>query len=78
MADFVLEYGGRDTKPMLYVPEGSISRCGAAAIATTTPTRPIGPGGEVEASLPVQVAGNTQAPAMAVVWIAVGLIREGS
>src|SRR2546430_12150612 len=32
----VLEYGGRDTNPVLYVPEGSISRCGAAAIATIT------------------------------------------
>ena len=32
----VLEYGGHDTNPMLYVPEGSISRCGAAAIATIT------------------------------------------
>jgi choline dehydrogenase-like flavoprotein len=32
----VLEYGGHDTNPMLYVPEGSISRCGAAAIATST------------------------------------------
>ena len=28
--------------------------------------------------LPVQVAGNTQAPAMAVAWIAAGLIRESS
>jgi hypothetical protein len=35
-------------------------------------------GGQVEASLPVQVAGNTQAPAMAVAWIAADLIREGS
>ena len=42
------------------------------------PTRPIGPGGQVEASPPVQVAGNTQAPAMAVAWIAADLIREGS
>jgi len=33
----------------------------------------------VDASvLPVQVAGNTQAPAMAVAWIAADLIREGS
>jgi choline dehydrogenase-like flavoprotein len=33
----------------------------------------------VDASvLPVQVAGNTQAPAMAVAWVAAGLIREGS
>ena len=33
----------------------------------------------VDASvLPVQVAGNTQAPAMAVAWIAAGLIREDS
>jgi hypothetical protein len=32
----------------------------------------------VEASLPVQVAGNTQAPAMAVAWIVADLIREGS
>ena len=42
------------------------------------PTRPIGPGGQVEASLPVQVTGNTQAPAMAVAWIAAGLILEDS
>ena len=28
--------------------------------------------------LPVQVAGNTQAPAMAVAWIAADLIREDS
>jgi hypothetical protein len=28
--------------------------------------------------LPVQVAGNTQAPAMAVAWIAAGLIHEDS
>ena len=34
------------------------------------PTRPIGPGG--------QVAGNTQAPAMAVAWIAADLILEDS
>ena len=33
----------------------------------------------VDASvLPVQVAGNTQAPAMAVAWIAADLIREES
>ena len=32
----VLEYGGHDTNPMLDVPEGSISRCGATAIATIT------------------------------------------
>ena len=32
----VLEYGGHDTNPMPYVPEGSIPRCGAAAIATIT------------------------------------------
>ena len=33
----------------------------------------------VDASvLPVQVAGNTQAPAMAVAWIAAGLILEDS
>jgi len=32
----VLEYGGHETNPMLNVPEGSISRCGAAAIATMT------------------------------------------
>ena len=33
----------------------------------------------VDASvLPVQVAGNTQAPAMAVAWIAADLIREDS
>ena len=74
----VLEHGGHDTTPMLYVPEGSISRCGAAAIATHYLTRPIGPGGQVEASLPVQVTGNTQAPAMAVAWIAADLIREDS
>jgi choline dehydrogenase-like flavoprotein len=43
-----------------------------------TNPRPIGPGGKVEASLPVQVAGNTQACAMTVAWIAVDLIREGS
>jgi len=78
MADFVLEYGGHDTKPMLYVPEGSISRCGAAAIASTTPTRPIGPGGEVEASRAVEGVGNTQATAMAVAWIAADLILEDS
>lgn len=39
---------------------------------------PIGPGGQVEASLPVQVADNTQAPAMAVAWIAADLILEDS
>jgi glycine/D-amino acid oxidase-like deaminating enzyme len=74
----VLEYGGHETNPMLYVQEGSISRCGAAAIATITrPGRSV-PGGQVGASLPVQVAGNTQAPAMAVAWIVAGLILEGS
>jgi hypothetical protein len=42
------------------------------------PTRPIGPGGQVEASLPVQVAGNTRAPAVAVAWIAADLILDDS
>ena len=32
----LLEYGGPDANPLLYVPEGPISRCGAAAIATVT------------------------------------------
>src|SRR5260370_41923028 len=72
----VLEYGGHDTNPMLYVPEGSISRCGGGRYSYHYPARPIGPGGEVEASLPVQGAGNTQAPALAVAWIAAALIRE--
>jgi choline dehydrogenase-like flavoprotein len=35
--------------------------------------------GQVDASvLPVQVAGNTQAPAMAAAWIAADLILEDS
>ena len=74
----VLEYRSHDTNPMLYVPEGSIPRCGGGRYSYHYPTRPTGPGGQVEASLPVQVTGNTQAPAMAVAWITAGLIREDS
>ena len=58
----LLEYGGRDTNPLLYVPEGYYFTLRGNRYTYHYPTRPIGPGGQVEASLPVQVAGNTQAP----------------
>ena len=149
----VLEYGGRDANPLLYAPEGFYFTLRGNRYAYHYPTRPIGPGGQVEAWLrgkvlggstavngmmwtrgaaadwdglaarsnpafgservlaayramgpdagdvvdpqlrvrgvtglrvvdtsvrPVQVAGNTQAPAMAVAWIAADLILEDS
>jgi choline dehydrogenase len=74
----VLEYGGHDTNPHAVCLGGFYFTLRGGRHSCHYPTRPIGPGGQLEASQPVQVAGNTQAPAMAVAWIAADLIREDS
>jgi choline dehydrogenase len=45
----LLEYGGRDTNPLLYVPEGYYFTLRGNRYTYHYPTRPIGPGGQVEA-----------------------------
>src|SRR5260370_2643204 len=58
----VLEYGGHDTNPMLYVPEGSISRCGAAAIATITRPRRSGAPARSRRHCPARQPATPQPP----------------
>src|ERR1700756_216949 len=47
----LVEYGGRDTNPIIYVPEGFYFTLRGNRYAYHYPTRPIGPGGQVEAWL---------------------------
>jgi choline dehydrogenase-like flavoprotein len=44
----LLEYGGRDTNPLLYVPEGFYFTIRGHRYTYHYPTRPVGPGGQVE------------------------------
>ena len=85
----LLEYGGRDANPLLYVPEGFYFTLRGNRYAYNYPTRPIGPRGQVEAWLRGKVLGGSTAvngmmwtrgaaPAMAVAWIAADLILEDS
>jgi choline dehydrogenase len=74
----LLEYGGHDTNPHAVCPGGFYFTLWGGCYSHHSPTRPISPDGQLEAPLPVQVAGNAQAPAMAVAWIAADLIREDS
>ena len=44
----LLEYGGSDTSPMLYVPKGFYFTLRGERYTYHYPTRPVGPGGQVE------------------------------
>ena len=57
----LLEYGGRDTNPLLYVPEGFYFTLRGNRYAYHYPTRPVGPGGQVEAWLRGKVLGGSTA-----------------
>ena len=57
----LLEYGGRDTNPLLYVPEGFYFTLRGNRYAYHYPTRPIGPGGRLEAWLRGKVLGGSTA-----------------
>src|SRR5260370_11256464 len=57
----LLEYGGRDTNPLLYVPEGFYFTLRGNRYAYHYPTRPIGPGGQVGAWLRGKVLGGSTA-----------------
>jgi len=57
----LLEYGGRDANPLLYVPEGFYFTLRGNRYAYHYPTRPIGPGGQVEAWLRGKVLGGSTA-----------------
>jgi choline dehydrogenase len=57
----LLEYGGRDANPLLYVPEGSYFTLRRNRYTYHYPTRPIGPGGQVEAWLRGKVLGGSTA-----------------
>jgi choline dehydrogenase-like flavoprotein len=95
--EVLLEYGGPDANPLLYVPKGYYftlrgNRCTCHAVgASATPPRrrrcrrpPAACPRRDRAArrrrcvLSVQVAGNTQAPKMAVAWTAADLILEDS
>jgi choline dehydrogenase len=57
----LLEYGGRDTNPLLYVPEGYYFTLRGNRYTYHYPTRPIGPGGQVEAWIRGKVLGGSTA-----------------
>jgi len=57
----LLEYGGRDTNPLLYVPEGYYFTLRGNRYTYHYPTRPIGPGGQVEAWMRGKVLGGSTA-----------------
>jgi choline dehydrogenase-like flavoprotein len=57
----LLEYGGPDTNPLLYVPEGFYFTLRGNRYAYHYPTRPIGPGDQVEAWLRGKVLGGSTA-----------------
>jgi choline dehydrogenase-like flavoprotein len=57
----LLEYGGRDTNPLLYVPEGYYFTLRGNRYTYHYPTRPIGPGGQVEAWMRGKVLGESTA-----------------
>ena len=57
----LLEYGGRDANPLLYAPEGFYFTLRGNRYAYRYPTRPVGPGGQVEAWLRGKVLGGSTA-----------------
>src|SRR6201993_2713972 len=57
----LLEYGGRDANPLLHVPEGVYFTGRGDRYAYHYPTRPVGPGGQVEAWLRGKVLGGSTA-----------------
>jgi choline dehydrogenase-like flavoprotein len=57
----LLEHGGRDTNPHLYVPEGFYFTLRGNRCAYHRPTRPVGPGGQVEAWMRGKVLGGSTA-----------------
>jgi choline dehydrogenase len=57
----LVEYGGRAANPLLYVPEGFYFTLRGDRYAYHYPTRPVGPGGQVEAWLRGKVLGGSTA-----------------
>ena len=57
----LLEYGGRDTNPMLHVPEGFYFIIQGRRYTYRYPTRPVGPGGQVEVWTRGKVVGGSTA-----------------
>jgi choline dehydrogenase len=57
----LLEYGGRDTNPLLRVPEGFYVTIRGRRYTYRYPTQPVGPGGQVEVWIRGRVAGGSTA-----------------
>ena len=57
----LLEYGGRDTNPLLHVPEGFYFTIRGRRYTYHYPTRPVGPGGQVEVWTRGKVVGGSTA-----------------
>src|SRR5260370_11916701 len=57
----LLEYGGRDTTPMLHVPEGFYFTIRRLRYTYHYPTRAVGPGGQVEVWIRGKVVGGSTA-----------------
>jgi choline dehydrogenase len=57
----LLEYGGRDKNPIIYVPEGFYFTLRGNRYAYHYPTRPVGPGGQAEVWLRGKVLGGSTA-----------------
>jgi choline dehydrogenase len=57
----LLEYGGRDTNPIIYVPEGFYVTLRGNRYTYHYPTRPVGPGGQAEVWLRGKVLGGSTA-----------------
>jgi choline dehydrogenase len=57
----LLEYGGRDTNPLLHVPEGFYFTIRGHRYTYHYPTRPVGPGGQVEVWTRGKVVGGSTA-----------------
>ena len=57
----LLEYGGRDTNPMLYIPKGFYFTLRSDRYAWHYPTQPVGPGGQTEVWTRGKVLGGSTA-----------------
>ena len=57
----LLEYGGRDTNPMLYIPKGFYFTLRGNRYTSHYPTQPVGPGGQTEVWMRGKVLGGSTA-----------------
>jgi choline dehydrogenase len=57
----LLEYGGRDTNPMLYIPKGFYFTLRGDRYTSHYPTQPVGPGGQTEVWTRGKVLGGSTA-----------------